>query len=273
MDATLPIGVFDSGVGGLTVLDAMRKAMPGEDYLYLGDTARLPYGNKSPSTIIRYTCQAAARLVEQRVKMLVVACNTMSAVALPKLGELWPDVTTLGVVEPGAQAACAASPHGRIAVIATRSTVSGGAYPKAILRHRPEATVQSLACPLFVPLAEEAWFDGPLVEGIVAHYLTPLFATSDRPDCLVLACTHYPLLAKPIRRIIGDGPCIVDSAETTARAAKKLLEETATAHPQQHNRKGVMRFFTTDNPARFARTGSLFLGETILEQDVTVVDL
>ena len=156
------IAVFDSGVGGLTVLDAMRRLMPGEDYLFLGDTARVPYGAKSQKTIVRYSLQAAAKLIGQRIKLLVIACNTASAAALPALRETWPDMPIIGVVEPGARAACEASPSGDIAVIATESTVRSGAYAEAIFRRRPDAQVRSLVCPLFVPLAEEGWFDGPI---------------------------------------------------------------------------------------------------------------
>lgn len=163
----LPIGLFDSGVGGLTVLDAMRRLMPGEDYLFLGDTARVPYGAKSQKTIVRYSLQAAAKLIGQRIKLLVIACNTATAAALPALRETWPDMPIIGVIEPGSRAACEASPSGDIAVIATESTIRSGAYAEAILRRRPEAQVRSLALPLLVPLAEEGWFDGPIAEGVV----------------------------------------------------------------------------------------------------------
>lgn len=151
----LPIGLFDSGVGGLTVLRAMRAAMPDESYLFLGDTARLPYGTKSPETIVRYALQATARLVERRIKLLVVACNTATSVALPALRAAYPDLHVVGVVEPGAEAACAASVSGRIAVLATEATIRGGAYEQAILRRRPDARVLSRPCPLFVPMAED----------------------------------------------------------------------------------------------------------------------
>ena len=176
----LPIGLFDSGVGGLTVLDAMRRLMPGEDYLFLGDTARVPYGAKSQKTIVRYSLQAAAKLIGQRIKLLVIACNTATAAALPALRETWPDMPIIGVIEPGSRAACEASPSGDIAVIATESTIRSGAYAEAILRRRPEAQVRSLACPLFVPLAEEGWFDGPIanyasrVNGLTDIALTKL---------------------------------------------------------------------------------------------------
>lgn len=271
--AQLPIGVFDSGVGGLTVLRAMLQRMPGEDYLYLGDTARLPYGSKSRETIVRYSLQTTSRLVELGIKILVIACNTATAAALPALRETFPDIPIIGVVEPGAQAACQASPSGRIAVIATPSTINGGAYQKAILRRRPEASVSSLPCPLFVPLAEEGWFDGPIVESIAARYLSPLFSDEKAPDCLVLGCTHYPMLASAIRAVIGPKPLMVDSAATTAEAVQGSLDSENMAHPQQQDRTGVIRFFTTDDTGRFARTGSLFLGTSIPEENVQLVDL
>ena len=193
----LPIGLFDSGVGGLTVLDAMRRLMPGEDYLFLGDTARVPYGAKSQKTIVRYSLQAAAKLIGQRIKLLVIACNTATAAALPALRETWPDMPIIGVIEPGSRAACEASPSGDIAVIATESTIRSGAYAEAILRRRPEAQVRSLACPLFVPLAEEGWFDGPIAEGVVSRYLEPLF---ERQTALCSAARTIPCSPPPSAR-------------------------------------------------------------------------
>ena len=270
--ATLPIALFDSGVGGLTVLDAMRRLMPEEDYLFLGDTARVPYGAKSQKTIIRYTLQAAAKLMGLRIKLLVIACNTATAAALPALRETWPDMPIIGVVEPGARAACEASLSGDIAVIATESTIRSGAYAEAILRRRPDAQVRSLACPLFVPLAEEGWFDGPIVEGVAARYLEPLFHKTPAPDCLVLGCTHYPMLAPAIRKVVGGGATIVDSAATTAQVVKRRLEERGLSHPEP-GRSGDMLFFITDDPQRFTRTGSLFLNTHITDGDVRLVDL
>lgn len=279
-NASLPIGLFDSGVGGLTVLDAMRKRMPHEDYLYLGDTARLPYGTKSRETIIRYSVQVSAKLVEQHIKLLVVACNTATSAALPSLRAAYPGLPVVGVVEPGAEAACRASVSGRIAVIATESTVRGGSYREAILRRRPDAQVESRACSLFVPVAEEGWFDGPLVEGIAARYLSPLFGdemqkAAARPDCLVLGCTHYPLLTGAIRRVVGEGVRLVDSAATTAEAVQGILAEQGLARAERPDRpeQGRLRFFTTDDRERFARTGSLFLGTPIAEDDIQLVDL
>lgn len=267
----LPIGLFDSGVGGLTVLKSVREHLPAENTLYLGDTARLPYGSKSPETIIRYAVQASARLVDMGVKMLVVACNTVSAVALPTLASTFPNIPVVGVVEPGAEAACLASAQGRILVIATESTIRGGAYTAAILRRRPDAQVVSKACPLFVPLAEEGWFDGPIVQGIAAKYLHPLFQAGNSPDCVVLGCTHYPLLAAAISGVIAPSAVLVDSAATTARVVGRVLGEQGLSC--RTARSGITTFCTTDDPARFARVGSLFLGETVNADDVRLVDL
>ena len=268
--ARLPIGVFDSGVGGLTVLDAMRRLMPDENFLFLGDTARVPYGAKSLKTIVRYTSQAAAKLIGLRIKLLVIACAT--AAALPALRELWPDMPIIGVIEPGSRAACEASTSGDIAVIATESTIRSGAYAEAILRRRPDAQVRSLACPLFVPFAEEGWFDGPIVEGVVSRYLSPIFDKAPAPDCLVLGCTHYPMLASAIRKVLGPGVHIVDSAATTAEVVRRRLADRGLTHPQEAN-GGNIRFFITDDPQRFTRTGSLFLNMDIKDGDVRLVDL
>ena len=268
--------MFDSGVGGLTVLKALAALLPGEDILYLGDTARLPYGTKSPATITRYALQSTATLTARGVKLLVIACNTVSAVAIEPLAAAYPDIPVFGVVEPGAAAACAASKRGAICVIATASTIKGQAYHTAITRIRPEARVTGLACGLFVPLAEEGWFDGPLVQGIAAKYLDPVFVVSrERPDCLVLGCTHFPLLNRPIRAAIQadavDNPVtVVDSAATTAAVVRDELIRHGLVNPQK---TGTIRFLTTDDPARFAATGSLFFGTPIVPDSVELVDL
>jgi glutamate racemase len=277
----LPIGMFDSGVGGLTVLNALVSRLPGEDILYLGDTARLPYGTKSATTIIRYALQSTATLMARGVKLLLIACNTVSAVALDVLAEAYPAIPVIGVVEPGAAAACKASHSGFICVIATNSTISGGAYRKAIERLRPDAQVTGLPCGLFVPLAEEGWFDGPLVEAIAKKYLDPVFAEQSeeqRPDCLVLGCTHFPLLADAIRAVIQPGlqagteqqVAIVDSAITTSEVVQVELAARGLQNPQ---RQGVIRFLTTDDPVSFAATGSRFFGFDIAPDSVELVDL
>src|SRR6185436_14060874 len=212
-----PVGVFDSGVGGLTVLRALVANLPHEDFLYLGDTARLPYGTKSPATVARYSVRAAEGLAQRGIKALVVACNTASATALPALRERFPDLPVIGVIEPGARAACESSTSGRIAVLATEGTVQGGAYERAIQALRPDAQVTQVACQVFVALAEEGWSEGAAVDAVVQRYLAHLDA---RVDTVVLGCTHFPLLADAIARQLGPTRRIVDSAATTARAAQ-----------------------------------------------------
>jgi len=272
--ARFPIGVFDSGVGGLTVLRALSAALPGEDFLYLGDTARLPYGTKSPESIRRYALQAAALLRERGVKCLVVACNTASAVALDDLAAAFAPVPVLGVVEPGAAAACAATRSGRIAVVATESTVRGGTYQSAIQRRRPDAVVVAQACPLFVALAEEGWTEGPVVEAVVHRYLDALFEVdaSAHPDTLVLGCTHFPVLAPAIRKVLGERVAIVDSAETTAAALLGVLDRAGLRRSTART-AGEVRLLATDSAERFARVGGTFLGRPLLPADVEVVDL
>jgi glutamate racemase len=247
-----PIGVFDSGVGGLTVLKALVAELPHEHFVYLGDTARLPYGTKSPETVARYAVQAAEALSEYGVKCLVIACNTASSVGLPAIHEHIRSMPVIGVIEPGAQAACAASKAGHIAVIATEGTVRGGAYQEAILRIRARAHVIAQPTQLFVALAEEGLHEGPIADSVARHYLDPIFRAtrdalsspamvppSDRlarpdttvppdttalPDTLVLGCTHFPMLAGAIRAAVGPNVQIVDSAATTAKSVRETLQ-------------------------------------------------
>jgi len=219
----LPIGVFDSGVGGLTVLKALRSELPHEDLIYLGDTARLPYGTKSPSSISRYACQATRQLQGCDIKLLVVACNTASAVALDSLREQMAPLPVIGVVEPGANAAVRARPGGKHLVLATEATVSLGAYSRAIADRDPQATVNELACELLVSLAEEGWNDGAIAEAIVRRYLSDADVVVREPDAVILGCTHFPLLRETFARAFDDSVAIVDSASTTATAAHEML--------------------------------------------------
>jgi glutamate racemase len=270
----LAIGVFDSGVGGLTVLRALLARVPGEDYVYLGDTARLPYGTKSPGSIRQYSLQAARLLHDHGVKCLVVACNTASAIALDALAREFAPVPVIGVLEPGAAAACRATRSGRIVVLATESTVRGGAYQAAIARRRPDAHVTARACPLFVALAEEGWTDGPVVEGTIHRYLDDVFAAAapERPDTLLLGCTHFPVLAPTLAGVLGHDVAIVDSAATTAVALEETLARHGLARRARHGR-GRIRLLATDGAERFARVGGMFLGRQLAAGDVEIVDL
>jgi glutamate racemase len=272
--ARAPVGVFDSGVGGLTVLRALASRLPLEDFVYLGDTARLPYGTKSAQSIRRYALQAGEHLKSRGVKCLVVACNTASATALDALAVEFAPIPVLGVLEPGAAAACRATRSGRIAVIATESTVQGGAYQQAIARRLPSAVVSARACPLFVALAEEGWTEGPIVEAVAHRYLDELFATgrADRPDTIVLGCTHFPVMAPVLQRVLGPAVAVVDSAATTAEALSGVLAERGLASPRSTG-GGKLTLLATDGAERFARVGGTFLGRPVDAAQVEVVDL
>ena len=281
-----PIGVFDSGVGGLTVLKALAAELPHEHFVYLGDTARLPYGTKSPETVARYALQAAEALSEYGVKCLVIACNTASSVGLPAIRAHIHGVPIIGVIEPGAEAACATSKSGHIAVIATEGTVRGGAYQEAILRLRGRARVVAQPTQLFVALAEEGLHQGPIADSIARYYLDPLFHASpdpgtsrdsaSSPDTLVLGCTHFPMLAGAIRAAVGPDIAIVDSAATTAKCVRETLEReslTRSQSPATSDSKAATRFLATDSIERFARIGSRFLERPIDPEEVELVDL
>lgn len=265
----LPIGVFDSGVGGLTVLKAIREALPGENLVYLGDTARLPYGTKSPASIERYATQAAARLHEQGIKLLVVACNTASAVALDALRASLAPLPVVGVVEPGASAAVAARPGGRHLVLATEATVRLGAYRKAVMARDAQAQVREHACEMLVSLAEEGWSDGDIARAIVRRYLDE--AGGPSPDTIILGCTHFPLLKETIGDVAESGVALVDSASTTADVVRQTLEQSGAQ--RQGDEPGSLRLLATDGATRFARVGGQFLGQDLSYRDVEIVDL
>ena len=257
-------------MGGLTVMAALKARLPGESFVYLGDTARLPYGTKSPETVTRYAVQAAGALMAHDIKLLVVACNTASAAALPALTEKLSPLPVVGVIEPGAQAAVAAAPDGPIAVVATEGTVKGGAYVRAIQALAPAMPVAQQAAPLFVGLAEEGLTHGPIAELVAARYLTPLLETLPRPKGLVLGCTHFPVLKATIAKVAGPDVVLIDSAQTTAQAVEDILTAKGLL-----NRDGAKPpvFLATDAPGRFAHIGRIFLGEPIDASTVTLVDL
>jgi glutamate racemase len=252
MMADAPIAIFDSGVGGLTVAREVNRALPLEKIIYLGDTARVPYGSKSPATVKRFAGECVEFLLHFRPKLVIIACNTASATALDALAEMV-DVPLWGVIEPGARAALGASDLRRIGVIGTRATVTSGAYARAVAALDGSATVYSRACPLFVPLVEEGWTDGPIVKAIAQEYLAPLLERGI--DTLVLGCTHYPVLKPVLAEAAGAGVKLIDSAETTATTARELLaargeERTDDAAPEP-------RFFVTDVIEDFERVGRI----------------
>lgn len=249
------IGIFDSGVGGLTVLKEIIRAVPQEDTIYFGDTARVPYGTKSPATVIRYAEEITAFLVKRDIKLLVVACNTASAVALDELKKHY-SIPIVGVIEPGARRAAAMTRTGKVGVIGTEGTIKSSAYAKAIKRINPEIEVLTRACPLFVPLAEEGWVDNDVARMTAHCYLDGLREAG--VDTLVLGCTHYPLLKGVIAEVMGPEVKLVDSAEETARTVAEILRIQGALRPETE--QGNHHYFVTDVPAGFIRVGNRFLG-------------
>src|SRR5207245_4307185 len=245
MNKDSAIGVFDSGIGGLTVLQKIIELLPKENTIYLGDTARAPYGTKSVETVLRYSFENSEFLVEKGVKLLVVACNTSTAIALDRLRSSL-EVPVIGVIEPGATKALDVTKNKKIGVIGTEATIQSGAYTKALRAKDLKVEVYSRACPLFVPLVEEGWTDNAVVEMTVKAYLGSLKQSGI--DTLILVCTHYPLLKKAIRNFIGTGVRLVDSAEETAREVEATLKKAVLT---RRNGKGIHSFFVTDAPDRF----------------------
>ena len=266
-----PIGIFDSGVGGLTVLKALRMRLPDEHFVYLGDTARLPYGIKSPGSVLRYARQAAAHLKSRDVKLLVIACNTASAVALADLQRELAPLPVIGVIEPGARAAVRACPGARHLVLATEATVRLGAYGKAIREFDRAASAKELPCEMLVALAEEGWTSGSIAEAIVRRYLEPQLDGVTSPQSIILGCTHFPLLRDAIAAVTGGGISIVDSAVTTAAVVARRLQDESLRRPQADG--GRLELLATDGPRRFARVGGAFLGASLSPEDIEVVDL
>lgn len=259
-----PIGIFDSGLGGLTVLREIERALPGEDLIYLGDTARVPYGVKSAETVTRYSQEICDFLLRQEVKAIVVGCNTASAVALPRLKE-WYQVPMLGVLEPGVQAALKKSSTGRIGVIGTEGTIRSESYLKAIQESRPEAQVRAQACPLFVPLVEEGWIGHEVTRQIADIYVGSW--RGGEVDTLILGCTHYPLLKHVLQEVLGAGVSLVDSALETAYALKGLLTEKGLL--QAPDRAPQHRYFSTDAPEKMQDLAARFLGHELHHVELT----
>jgi glutamate racemase len=252
-----PIGVFDSGVGGLTVLRALARLLPSESFIYVGDTARVPYGSKSPEAVRRFSLEIAHFFRRKGVKMMVTACNTASALALSEL-RAFMSVPVLGVIEPGARAALASTRTGRVGVIGTEATIRSEAYDEAIKRLDKTVRVFGRSCPLFVPLVEEGWLNHEVTQRVASLYLKPFL--KHKIDALVLGCTHYPLLKSVLRRVVGRVE-LIDSAEETAKAVRSRLEQDGLL---LHGRKkGVLSYFSSDDPLKFERLGSRFMGEAL----------
>lgn len=265
--STQAIGIFDSGIGGLTVLREIRQRLPRETIKYLGDTARVPYGTRSAQTVLKYASANTEFLNRQDIKLLVIACNTASAVATEHLRSTY-SLPVIDVVCPGARAAVDTTRSGRIGIIGTEATIVSGAYQREISALREDVHISAQPCPLFVPLVEQGWVDedDSVVQMIVRRYLEPML--DSRIDTLVLACTHYPLLKKAIGRFMGEGITLIDSAEQIARQVELTLREVdlLSAEPAADP-----QYFVTDIPHRFAATGALFLGESL--GDVQLIDI
>jgi glutamate racemase len=261
-----PVGIFDSGLGGLTVARAIYHRLPGESTIYFGDTARVPYGPKSPETVRRYSLEILRWLLDQGVKAVVIACNTSTAHALGALQDASP-VPVIGVIEPGARAATDGRGEGAIGVIGTAGTIASNAYATAIHRLRPEAKVEQRACPLFVPLVEEGWFDHPAAELIATEYLAPMRQAD--VEALVLGCTHYPLLKPLLQRVMGPGVRLIDSGEATAHALELALRSgrlaASAGAPARH------RFAVSDDVSRFRQVGSRFIGDRLGTAELVAV--
>ncbi|ADL08908.1 glutamate racemase [Thermosediminibacter oceani] len=260
-----PIGIFDSGIGGLTVAREIMNHLPGENLVYFGDTARVPYGSKSKETITRFAFEGVNFLMKQAVKMIVIACNTVSATCLDELQQAVP-VPVVGVIEPGARAAVNATVNGVVGVIGTERTINSGAYIKAIHRLNSSIKIFSRACPMFVPLVEEGWLDNEAAVFAARTYLGPL--KKEGIDTLVLACTHYPLLKPTLRKVMGDQVFLVDSAMETAREVARLLREKSLA--RTGGGPATYRYFVSDNPAKFKEVGERFLNRSI--DPISVID-
>ena len=251
------IGLFDSGIGGMTVMLQLMRTLPHERLIYFGDTARIPYGNKGHHTIVRYSIENTINLLEKNIKLLVVACNTASAFALPKLRQLF-NIPIVGVIEPGAEKAAAITRNQRIAVLGTQGTIQSGAYQAAIRKFAPQATIIPIACPLFVPLVEEQWLNHPASQLIVQEYLRPL--CTQGVDTLLLGCTHYPLLSHLIQQEVGADVKLVDSASTCADQVATLLQELQLLAPVL---QGQHQYYVSDDPEKFRVLGESLFGNPL----------
>lgn len=261
-----PIGVFDSGIGGLTVFKELALRLPDESFVYFGDTARVPYGSRSKDTIIKYTFQCVRFLLSNNVKAIVIACNTASATALPSLKDAF-DIPIIGVIEPGAYAAVRANKNGTIGIIGTQATIRSGAYSAAIHKIDASKSIVSNPCPLFVPLVEEGWAGTEVARLTAAEYLKPIIAGG--ADTVIMGCTHYPLLRGVVAQTIGDGVTLIDPAEETAVEFEMILERNS-LKGKKDSHPGYS-YFVSDDPERFVKVGTAFLGRDI--ENIEKIDI
>ncbi|QDP73178.1 glutamate racemase [Legionella israelensis] len=264
---SLAIGVFDSGMGGLTVLRALRETLPSESFIYLGDTARLPYGTKSASTVKQYAMQMVKLLIERQIKALVVACNTATTAALDHLQLMLPDIPVIGVVSPGANAAVAATVNQKITVLATETTIASNAYQSLIRTQLPNAVINSYSCSLLVALAEEGVVDNEVAVAVLKHYLKHF----GEEDTVLLGCTHFPVFRTLLSELLPKGVKVVDSAEATALAVKKTLASQYLLNASKA--QGHVHYLVTDSVSRFGRVGEIFLGQPLALESIELVDL
>lgn len=268
----LPIGVFDSGMGGLTVLRALKTLLPDESFIYLGDTARLPYGTKSPDTVTQYASGMARVLVEKGIKALVIACNTATTAALPHLQALLPDIPVLGVVTPGAKAVVSATKNGCISVLATETTIASKAYQQIIQQQLPNARISARACSVLVALAEEGMVGNAVAREAFKHYLSEF----KDEDTLLLGCTHFPVFKPLLKTLLPKHVAIVDSAEATARALQAVLKERSlekVVTGDKQEGKSSQSYLVTDSIQRFQKVGELFLGSSLQDAEITLIDV
>lgn len=263
----LAIGVFDSGMGGLTVLKALHALLPHESFIYLGDTARLPYGTKSPETVKQYAVQMARLLVDRRIKALVIACNTATTAALPHLQQVLPDIPVMGVVAPGAEAAVAATKNQNMVVLATETTIASNAYQQLIIAQLPKATISARACSVLVALAEEGMVENAVAREALIHYLDGI----QKEDVVLLGCTHFPVFKKALSDLLPPDVTIVDSAQATAVSLQNvLIQNQLLCHAS--NASPQIKYLVTDSIKRFQKVGALFLGKLLSENDIELVD-
>ncbi len=266
--STAPIGVFDSGIGGLTVLKALRQHFPQESYIYIGDTARLPYGTKSPETVARYAESLAREVIKRGVKAIVVACNTASTHGLQAVTALaGHKIPVVGMIDPAAGLAMTSTQTGHIGVMATFGTIKSAAYTKALLALNPDCRISPVACQMLVALAEEGWADGAIARATLHQYLDPIFNQKDAPDTLILGCTHFPLFAPALKNILGDSVTLINSGEAAS------LHLASHLHNPQDVSSGHVEFLVTDDPYRFAENAAKFYDERIKAENVELIDI